>query len=126
MRPTVRASWAALLVLPLLILGLAAFAASQNTPSPAAVNPHAEQLAANRATLRVMQAIYQVEAQAARAGWTPVLQREAGDLWRSAGNVRRAAFHWQAALAGTPQDTELLRSLAGAYLEVEQWASTLR
>ena len=65
-----------------------------------------------------MQALYQVEAQAAVAGWTPERARLAGDLWREAGDLTRAVAYWEAA----PADATLLRDRAQAYLDLARWA----
>ncbi len=65
-----------------------------------------------------MQALYQVEAQAAVDGWTPERLRLAGDLWREAGDLTRAVAYWEAA----PADAILLRDRAQAYLDLARWA----
>lgn len=69
-------------------------------------------------TDRPLQAIYQLEAQAALTGWTPETRQLAGDLWRSAGDLRRAVAYWETAT----QDPLLLRARAEAYIELERWA----
>jgi tetratricopeptide (TPR) repeat protein len=66
-----------------------------------------------------LQTLYQLEAQAARDGWTPERLREAGDLWREAGDLTRAVAYWEAV---TP-DAPLLRDRAQAYIELGRWAN---
>ncbi|MEP7290878.1 MAG: tetratricopeptide repeat protein [Chloroflexota bacterium] len=70
-------------------------------------------------TDRPMQALYQLEAQAARAGWTPENRRLAGDLWRSAGDLTQAVAYWETAEPTAP----VLRDLAQAYIELQRWSN---
>jgi tetratricopeptide (TPR) repeat protein len=65
-----------------------------------------------------LQALYQLEAQAARDGWTSERLREAGDLWREAGDLTRAVAYWETAAPNAP----LLRDRAQAYIELGRWA----
>lgn len=67
---------------------------------------------------RPIQSLYQLEAQAAREGWTPERARLAGDLWREAGDQRRAVAYWEAA----DSVPAVLRDRAQAYVELERWA----
>lgn len=67
---------------------------------------------------RPLQALYQLEAQAARVGWTPENRRLAGDLWRRAGDLSRAVANWE----GAAQDAAVLRDRAQAYIELQRWA----
>ncbi len=77
----------------------------------------------NQRRNRPVQALYHVEALAARVGWTPDLHQQAGDLWQRLGDNDRALFHWrQAALAGT-DDVLLLRAIAEVQLSQEDWSS---
>ncbi len=71
---------------------------------------------------RPLQALYQVEAQAARDGWTPDRLRLAGDLWREAGDLTRAVAYWERSSKANPADATLLRDRARAYLELARWA----
>ncbi len=90
-----------------------------------AVSPSSENLIGRspvelpqRRSGRPLQALYQVEAQAAADGWTPEQARLAGDLWREAGDLTRAVAYWEAA----PADATVLRDRAQAYLELARWA----
>lgn len=67
---------------------------------------------------RPMQSLYQVEAQAARGGWSPELARQAGDLWQAAGDLNRAVAYWEAAAPDEP----VLRERAQAYVTLGRWA----
>jgi tetratricopeptide (TPR) repeat protein len=68
--------------------------------------------------------LYQVEALAAWKGWTPALQRQAGDLWQQIGDLSAAATYWEAALIAQSDDVNLLRQLAEAYLQLQRWPET--
>jgi Flp pilus assembly protein TadD len=72
---------------------------------------------------RPLQALYQLDAIAVEAGWTPELLHLAGDLWREAGDITRALSYWRA--AGMNTDEALLRDMALAELEVQDWAQAL-
>jgi len=74
----------------------------------------------NRQRGRVMQALYQAEAQAARSGWTADLLRVAGDLWQEAGDLTRAVPYWQA--AAESGDLGILRRLAQAEIDLQRWS----
>jgi tetratricopeptide (TPR) repeat protein len=67
---------------------------------------------------RPMQALYELQAQAARLGWTSERLRLAGDLWREAGDLTRAVAYWEAA----QPDASVLRDRAQAYIQLERWA----
>ncbi len=71
---------------------------------------------------RPVQALYHVEALAARAGWTPDLHKQAGDLWHTLGDTDQALFHWQQAAAETG-DPVLLRTLAEGYMAARRWGA---
>ncbi len=58
----------------------------------------------SRRSGRPLQALYQVEAQAAAEGWNSDRLRLAGDLWREAGNLPQAVAYWEAA---APDSTTL-------------------
>lgn len=86
-----------------------------------AARDHRALAAANRRAGRVMQALYHVEAEAARAGWTPDLLRLAGDLWQEAGSEAQALPYWQAAAAAQPGDLPLLRQIAQTSIAHARW-----
>ncbi|MCC6803118.1 MAG: hypothetical protein IT319_09555, partial [Anaerolineae bacterium] len=69
-------------------------------------------------TGRPLQALYQLEAQAALDGWTPERARLAGNLWRQAGDLRRAVAYWESA----DPEPAVLRDRAQAYVQLERWA----
>lgn len=75
----------------------------------------------NRQRGRVMQAIYQVEVEAARSGWDAELLQTAGDLWSDAGDVTQALPYWTAASTELPDDPLLARHLAEGDLAVQRW-----
>jgi hypothetical protein len=62
--------------------------------------------------------IYQVEAEAAREGWTPERHAEAARLWLSLGDLRRARPHLEAAAATDNPDA--LRDLIDLSIEFNQ------
>ena len=76
-------------------------------------------------TNRLMPALFQVEAQAARSGWTPALLQTAGDLWYEAGDLTKALPYWESAAAASPDDSVLLRHLAEGYLQVQRWPAAI-
>ncbi len=61
-----------------------------------------------------VQALFRIEAEAARAGWTPERHVQAGDLRREMGDLAGAVAHWEA--AGGQVDR-----LATAYLTLQRW-----
>jgi tetratricopeptide (TPR) repeat protein len=67
---------------------------------------------------RPLQALYQLEAEAAREGRTPERSRLAGNLWRDMGDLRRAVAYWENADPAAP----ILRDRAQAYVQLERWA----
>ncbi len=67
---------------------------------------------------RLMESVYHIERQAQRDGWTPALARQAGDLWRQSGDLVRAAAYWENA----GDDPPVVRALAQAYVELDEWA----
>ncbi len=99
-----------------LILLPAAAAAQQG-----AGGDHRTLASANRRAGRVMQALYHVEAEAARSGWAPDLLRLAGDLWQEAGSEAQALPYWQAAGAAQPGDVTLLRQIVRASVAQARW-----
>lgn len=111
-----------LLALLVLILGVLTFEAQPLSSPLSAPTQQQDLIAANRQQSRVMQALYLVEAQAAVSGWTPMLARTAGDLWRQAGDMVNAAAYWEIAARTQPPDTALLRQLAQTYLDLQRWA----
>jgi tetratricopeptide (TPR) repeat protein len=72
-----------------------------------------------------VQALYHVEAEAARQGWTPDLLRMAGDLWWQQGDLSQAVPYWEAAQAQMPDDWLLARQLTQASLDQQQWAQAV-
>ncbi len=70
---------------------------------------------------RPVQALYHIEAQAAQTGWTPVLFRLAGNLWRDMGDMTRAVRYWEAALPDIDDNIFLARAIAQAYLDMQRW-----
>jgi tetratricopeptide (TPR) repeat protein len=88
------------------------------TPLPDAAQ---DRLTANLQAARVMQALYQIEAQAAQSGWTRELQLMAGDLWRDIGDLTRAVAYWEAAASTDSDNPELARQLAQAFLTLQRW-----
>lgn len=73
----------------------------------------------DRRSGRPLQALYHVEAEALRDGWTPDRLRLAGDLWREAGDLSRAVAYWERAEA----DVLILRDRAQAYVELGRWSN---
>lgn len=76
----------------------------------------------SRGSGRPVQSLYRVEAIALQEGWTPDLLRLAGDLWRETGDVTHALPYWQAA-AQVGNDIILLRDIAQAEIDLQNWAS---
>ena len=70
---------------------------------------------------QMMPALFQVESQAARSGWTPVLLQTAGDLWYEVGDLTQALPYWEAANVDLPDDPLLTRHLAEGYLTLQRW-----
>lgn len=62
--------------------------------------------------------IYQIEAEAAREGWTPERHAEAAQLWLSLGDVRRARPHLEGAAASDNPDA--LRDLIDVSIQFNQ------
>ncbi|MBC8098228.1 MAG: tetratricopeptide repeat protein [Armatimonadetes bacterium] len=78
---------------------------------------------------RPVQALYRLEADAARDGWRYATRRRAGDIAYDIGRVDDALAHWQAANILQPNQLGLLTRLAETYLALGQWtplADTLR
>lgn len=67
------------------------------------------------------QALYLLEVEAARDGWTAEQLRRAGDLWRQAGDLTRALPYWQAAYDQSPS-LPVARALAETYLSLARWS----
>jgi len=76
----------------------------------------------SRRSGRPIQALYRVEAIALRDGWSTDLLRLAGDLWRESGDITRALPYWRAAAQGG-HDVILLRDIAQASIDIQDWAS---
>src|SRR5689334_3032330 len=100
----------ALLVLILSIMSLGA--QSSQSPSLTSTPSESDLILTNRQQVRPQQALYQVEAQAARDGWTPTLAHTAGDLWFELGDMSNAAAYWEIALYNEPENSILMRQIA--------------
>ncbi len=109
----------ALLVLILLTLRFSVL--TENTGLPSSLTRTHDQLAENIRARRVIQALYQIEAQAAQAGWSSELQQQAGDLWRDAGDLPRAVAYWEAASISDFNNADLARKRAQAYIGLQRW-----
>lgn len=74
---------------------------------------------------RPVQMLYRLERDSSTLGWMPERLRLAGDLWREAGDLRRAFAYWQAALEAAPvaPPADLLHDVAETALELHQWDS---
>lgn len=70
---------------------------------------------------QVMQALYLLEAHAEQTSWTPDALQLAGELWREAGDLTRSVAYWEAARQTRPDDPVLVRRLAQAYIELQNW-----
>lgn len=108
----------------LVLIGLIASPVAVFFPAPLpTLSPQGHHIAinANQQRSRPVQALYHVEALAARVGWTPDLHRQAGDLWVRLGDDDRALFHWEQA-AAHQDDLLLLRAIADIYLVRGDWA----
>lgn len=79
----------------------------------------------NRQGGRPVQALYQIEVEAATTGWTPDLYRSAGDIWRSMGDMPQAIAYWEAAAQLNPDDTSLAFVIAEGYVSLGRWADAL-
>lgn len=110
--------WAAQRLLPVCLLWLAACAPA-TTPLNTLDSSTAIETARRQGQL--FQALYLVEAQAAASGWTPALQRQAGDLWDAAGDPDRALVFWSALRADGVADVALARRLAQGYVDLQRW-----
>lgn len=110
-----------LVVLLVLIPAFFTFTAQapQSTPTS---SQDTDLILENRQQGRTIQALYQVEAQAAREGWTAALARSAGDLARELGDMSNAVAYWEIALSMQPQDATLLRQIAQANIDLQRWA----
>ncbi|MGJ3240664.1 MAG: tetratricopeptide repeat protein [Anaerolineae bacterium] len=68
----------------------------------------------------LMIALYRLEAESARAGWTAQAHIRAGNLWRDMGDLGRALPHWESANADT-DNANLIRQIADIYIERGEW-----
>lgn len=75
----------------------------------------------NRRSGRPLQALYWLQAQADADGWTTAAHREAGDLWWQTGDAPRALYEWELVASEVPEDTQLIRALAAAYIDMGWW-----
>lgn len=66
------------------------------------------------------QALYALNAQAEINGWTPELALEAGNIWRTMGNLENAFIYWQR--AEITDDADHLRRVADAAMRLGYWA----
>lgn len=79
-------------------------------------------IASNRAGERLHQALYHIHAQAQELGWTPELNRLAGDIYFQMSDISHAVVYWERANLSDPARLELL---AGAYVELQQWDNAI-
>jgi tetratricopeptide (TPR) repeat protein len=70
---------------------------------------------------RVIQTLYQIEALAARTGWSADLRRLAGDLWEQIGDLPASVSLWEASDALQSEDQDAVRKLAQAYVTLTRW-----
>ena len=89
------------------------------TPAPSDFQSEYE-VHLNREELQV--ALYHLEANAVFNGWTVESHIRAGNLWRDMGDRSLALPHWEAAVAQSP-NANLLRQIAGIYLERGEWGT---
>lgn len=102
----------------LLVMAFSVLASTPPPPLPSSLNVD---LAAHRS----MQALYQIEVQAAQSGWTADLARSAGDIWQTLDDLPRAVTYWEVAVRLQPSDEALTRRLAQAYLDLEHWSQAV-
>lgn len=102
-----------LVVLLLFSLSSAAFQEEQASP----VN-----LKADFRLDRPVQTLYQIEAQAAKTGWTGDLARSAGNSWQALGDLPRALAYWEVAARLSPTDLPLAKLIAQTRLDLQQWS----
>ncbi|MEL6308965.1 MAG: tetratricopeptide repeat protein [Chloroflexota bacterium] len=74
----------------------------------------------HRSQDELMVALYHIEAEAERSGWTAEAHIRAGNLWRDIGNPDRALPHWEAANTTEPS-ANLLRQIATTYINRSEW-----
>jgi tetratricopeptide (TPR) repeat protein len=98
-----------------------AFSVLASTPPP----PIGSSLTVDLAAHRPMQALYQIAVQVAQSGWTADLAKSAGDIWESLNDLPRAASYWEVAIRLQPNDEQLTRRLAQAYLDLEHWSQAV-
>lgn len=67
-------------------------------------------------------ALYHLESAAVFNGWTTGAHIRAGNLWRDMGDTTKALPHWEAANAQN-SNANLLRQIAGIYLERGEWGT---
>jgi len=87
--------------------------------------PPSSSLIVDLAAHRPMQALYQIEVQAAQTGWTVDLARSAGDIWEGLDDLPRAVSYWEVALKLQPADEQLTRRLAQSYLDLQHWSQAV-
>ena len=92
-----------------------------STPPP----PSGSSLTVDLAAHRPMQALYQIEVQAAQSGWTADLAKSAGDIWETLDDLPLAVSYWEVAVRLQPNDEPLTRRLAQAYLNLEHWSQAV-
>ncbi len=71
---------------------------------------------------RLAQALYQVEALAARVGWSAELHEQAATIWEQLGDDEQALFHWAQAAESAPT-VPRLRASAEGYLARQKWGA---
>jgi tetratricopeptide (TPR) repeat protein len=77
------------------------------------------------ASLRPVQARYQLEAQGASQGWDADGHQRAGNIALDMGDFGTAAAHWQAAIALEPNSPDVLQALALIYIETQDWTAAV-
>jgi Flp pilus assembly protein TadD len=113
--------WRWLPLLPILALAealLVFYLLSSNRPPEVT----GEFIYPTRGSGQPVKALHLAETIAAQNGWTPELLHLAGDLWLEVGDVTSALPYWQAA-AHESVDPVLLRNIAEAAIDLQDWAS---
>ncbi len=80
---------------------------------------------ANTGANRPLQALYQIQVQAAETGWTGDLARRAGDIWQTLGDLSRAASFWEIAIQDNPGDLNLAKQVAQTDIDLQRWSSAI-
>jgi tetratricopeptide (TPR) repeat protein len=110
-----------LLVLLVLIVLLTAPVSTDKT----VVVPPENQLTADLAANRPVQALYQIKVIAAQTGWTADLARSAGNLWQTLGDLSQAVTFWELAAQKDPSNLPLAKQLAQTDLDLQRWTAAI-